>query len=107
MESAQGWDFGLVYQCGNCFCFERAFFTSFFPQKNKANWNCAKKKQVAAVFLISVGSGLILTLAGVLKDILLISGSVLAFGSPITGLQVFGYSISLSGLILFKTTGGK
>lgn len=62
---------------------------------------------VAAVFLISVGSGLILTLAGVLKDILLISGSVLAFGSPITGLQVFGYSISLSGLILFKTTGGK
>lgn len=62
---------------------------------------------VAAVFLISVGSGLILTLAGVLKDILLISGSVVAFGSRITPLQVFGYSISLGGLIMFKTTGGK
>lgn len=62
---------------------------------------------VAAVFLISVGSGLILTLAGVAKDILLITGSVIAFGSTITPLQVFGYSISLSGLIMFKTTGGK
>ncbi|KAI9637264.1 triose-phosphate transporter family-domain-containing protein [Dioszegia hungarica] len=62
---------------------------------------------VAAVFLISVGSGLILTLAGVLKDILLISGSVIAFGSRITALQVFGYAISLGGLVMFKTTGGK
>jgi hypothetical protein len=38
---------------------------------------------------------------------LLITGSVIAFGSTITPLQVFGYSISLSGLIMFKTTGGK
>lgn len=82
--------------------------SSFFPlHPLKRLIRTGHKKQVAAVFLISVGSGLILTLAGVLKDILLISGSVLAFGSPITGLQVFGYSISLSGLILFKTTGGK
>ncbi|KAL7423481.1 hypothetical protein Q5752_001061 [Cryptotrichosporon argae] len=62
---------------------------------------------VAAVFLISAGSGLILTLAGVAKDILLITGSVIAFGSKIMPLQVFGYSISLAGLVLFKTTGGK
>ncbi|KAF8999425.1 triose-phosphate transporter family-domain-containing protein [Cyathus striatus] len=62
---------------------------------------------VAAVFLVGVGSGLVLTLAGVFKDILLISGSVLIFGSPITPLQVFGYSIALGGLILFKTSGGK
>lgn len=62
---------------------------------------------VAAVFLISVGSGLILTLAGVLKDILLISGSVILFGSRITFLQVFGYAISLGGLVMFKTSGGK
>lgn len=90
--------------------------------------------QVAAVFLIAVGSGLILTLAGVLKDIvsrpavtrpnfplvqgiltppsadspqLLISGSVLAFGSSITMIQVFGYTVALSGLVLFKTGGAK
>ncbi|KAG5353119.1 hypothetical protein J132_10986 [Termitomyces sp. J132] len=62
---------------------------------------------VAAVFLVGVGSGLILTLAGVFKDILLITGSVVLFGSAITPLQVFGYSIALGGLVLFKTTGGK
>ncbi|KAH9061087.1 hypothetical protein EDB87DRAFT_1674319 [Lactarius vividus] len=53
---------------------------------------------VAAVFLVGAGSGL---------DILLITGSVLIFGSLITPLQVFGYSIALGGLILFKTSGGK
>ncbi|KAJ7666147.1 triose-phosphate transporter family-domain-containing protein [Mycena polygramma] len=62
---------------------------------------------VAAVFLVGVGSGLILTLAGVLKDILLITGSVLLFGALVSPMQVFGYSIALAGLVLFKTTGGK
>lgn len=45
---------------------------------------------VAAVFLVGVGSGLVLTLAGVFKDILLISGSVAIFGSSISPLQVGG-----------------
>ncbi|TYJ52769.1 hypothetical protein B9479_006620 [Cryptococcus floricola] len=72
-----------------------------------SNAGIAFALNVAAVFLISVGSGLILTLAGVLKDILLISGAFLAFGSPIMPLQVLGYSISLGGLVMFKTTGGK
>jgi len=62
---------------------------------------------VAAVFLVGAGSGLVLTLAGVFKDILLISGSVLIFGTPITPLQVFGYSIALGGLVLYKTSGSK
>ncbi|QRV90886.1 sugar phosphate/phosphate translocator [Ceratobasidium sp. AG-Ba] len=62
---------------------------------------------VAAVFLIGVGSGLVLTLAGVFKDILLISGSVILFGNEITPLQVFGYSIALGGLVAFKTAGSK
>lgn len=57
-----------------------------------SNAGIAFALNVAAVFLISVGSGLILTLAGVAKDILLISGSVVAFGSRITFLQVLGYS---------------
>ncbi|EJD40218.1 TPT-domain-containing protein [Auricularia subglabra TFB-10046 SS5] len=59
---------------------------------------------VAAVFLIGVGSGLILTLAGVFKDILLISSSVLLFGAPITPLQVFGYGIALAGLVIYRTS---
>jgi len=62
---------------------------------------------VAAVFLVGVGSGLVLTLAGVFKDILLITGSVLIFGSQVSLLQVVGYSIALGGLVLFKTSGGK
>lgn len=62
---------------------------------------------VAAVFLVSVCGGLVLTLAGVFKDILLIAGSVLIFGSQVTPLQVVGYSIALGGLVLFKTSGGK
>ena len=43
----------------------------------------------------------------VLNQKLLITGAVIAFGSTIMPLQVFGYSISLAGLIMFKTTGGK
>lgn len=97
----------LFTNAGIAFALNVRFLRLSFPKRTRLIGTAQKKKQVAAVFLISVGSGLILTLAGVLKDILLISGSVLAFGSPITGLQVFGYSISLSGLILFKTTGGK
>ncbi|KAL0578225.1 hypothetical protein V5O48_003762 [Marasmius crinis-equi] len=45
---------------------------------------------IAAVFLVGAASGLVLTLAGVFKDILLITGSVLIFGSPVTPLQVVG-----------------
>ncbi|EIW55062.1 TPT-domain-containing protein [Trametes versicolor FP-101664 SS1] len=62
---------------------------------------------IAAVFLVSAGSGLVLTLAGVFKDILLITGSVLIFGAQITPLQVLGYSIALVGLVLYKTAGNK
>ncbi|KAJ7726272.1 TPT-domain-containing protein [Mycena maculata] len=62
---------------------------------------------VAAVFLVGVGSGLILTLAGVLKDILLVTATVAFFSAQVTLLQVVGYSIALAGLVLFRTTGGK
>jgi len=72
-----------------------------------SNASVAFLLNVAAVFLVGVGSGLVLTLAGVFKDILLITGSVLIFGNPITSLQVFGYSIALGGLVLFKMSGGK
>lgn len=72
-----------------------------------SNAGVAFALNVAAVFLISAGSGLILTLAGVAKDILLITGSVIAFGSHVTPMQVLGYTVSLSGLIVFKVTGGK
>lgn len=72
-----------------------------------SNASVAFLLNIAAVFLVGAGSGLVLTLAGVFKDILLITGSVLLFGAQITPLQVFGYSVALGGLILFKTSGSK
>jgi hypothetical protein len=47
-------------------------------------------------------SGLVLTLCGVLKDILLVIASVLIWGTMITHLQMFGYSIALLGMLWFK-----
>lgn len=61
---------------------------------------------VASVFLIGAASSLTLTLAGVLKDILLILGSMFLLGSAVTGLQFVGYGIALGGLVLFKTHKG-
>ncbi|EMD35622.1 hypothetical protein CERSUDRAFT_116345 [Gelatoporia subvermispora B] len=72
-----------------------------------SNASVAFLLNIAAVFLVGAGSGLVLTLAGVFKDILLITGSVLIFGAAITPLQVIGYSIALGGLILYKTAGSK
>lgn len=47
-------------------------------------------------------SGLVLTLCGVLKDILLVGFSILIWGTPISGLQCFGYSIALCGMVYYK-----
>jgi len=72
-----------------------------------SNASIAFLLNVAAVFLIGVGSGLILTLAGVFKDILLIAGAVILFGKPVSLFQIAGYGIALVGLVIFKTVGGK
>ncbi|KAK7552570.1 triose-phosphate transporter family-domain-containing protein [Phyllosticta citricarpa] len=57
---------------------------------------------VSVVFLIGKTSSLVLTLSGVLKDILLVFASMLIFRDPVSGLQAFGYSIALSGLVYYK-----
>ncbi|BGO91432.1 hypothetical protein NBRC10512_003092 [Rhodotorula toruloides] len=57
---------------------------------------------LASVSLIGKASGLVLTLSGVLKDILLIAGSWALMGSTITGIQILGYAIALAGLVWFK-----
>lgn len=58
---------------------------------------------IAVVFLIGAASSLVLTLSGVLKDILLVIGSVVLLGSLVTMTQLFGYGIALVGLVVFKT----
>ena len=43
-----------------------------------------------------------MTLCGVLKDIMLVAASIAIWGTPISLLQYFGYSIALGGLIYYK-----
>lgn len=43
-----------------------------------------------------------LTLSGVLKDILLVVASMVIFQDPVAPLQFFGYSIALGGLVWYK-----
>jgi hypothetical protein len=52
-------------------------------------------------------SALVLTLSGVLKDILLVIASMVIFKDPVSGLQAFGYSIALVGLMYYKLGGEK
>jgi hypothetical protein len=56
----------------------------------------------SVVFLIGKTSGLVLTLCGVLKDILLVGFSIIVWGTPISGLQTFGYSIAIIGMLYYK-----
>ncbi|KAK7724032.1 hypothetical protein SLS64_000366 [Diaporthe eres] len=57
---------------------------------------------VSVVFLIGKTSSLVLTLCGVLKDILLVCASIAIWGTQVTGLQFFGYSIALAGMVYYK-----
>lgn len=57
---------------------------------------------VAVVLLIGNTSALVLTLAGIIKDILLVFLSIVIFGSPVTPLQYAGYGVALLGLNLHK-----
>jgi hypothetical protein len=43
-----------------------------------------------------------MTLCGVLKDILLVAASMMIWGTPISGLQAFGYTIALCGMVYYK-----
>ncbi|KAI9808975.1 MAG: hypothetical protein M1827_007097 [Pycnora praestabilis] len=67
-----------------------------------ANAMVAFLLNVSLVFLIGKTSSLVLTLCGVLKDIMLVGASVLIWGTIITPLQMFGYTIALGGLIYYK-----
>lgn len=59
-------------------------------------------RNFADLFQIGKTSSLVLTLCGVLKDILLVAASMMIWGTPVSGLQFFGYSIALGGLLYYK-----
>ncbi|KAI9882891.1 MAG: hypothetical protein M1823_005363 [Watsoniomyces obsoletus] len=67
-----------------------------------ANAMIAFALNVSVVFLIGKTSSLVLTLCGVLKDILLVAASMMIWGTPVSPLQMFGYSIALGGLVYYK-----
>jgi hypothetical protein len=41
-------------------------------------------------------------LCGILKDILLVAASMMIWGTPVTNLQFFGYSIALGGMLYYR-----
>ncbi|KAI5805225.1 DUF250 domain membrane protein [Geopyxis carbonaria] len=57
---------------------------------------------VSVVFLIGRTSSLVLTLCGVLKDILLVAASILIWNTTVTALQFLGYAVALGGLVYYK-----
>lgn len=72
-----------------------------------ANAMVAFLLNVSVVFLIGKTSSLVMTLCGVLKDILLVAASMFIWSTPVTGLQFFGYSLALVGLVYYKLGGDK
>ena len=46
-----------------------------------------------------------MTLCGVLKDIMLVAASIAIWGTPVSALQYFGYSIALGGMVWYKLGG--
>ncbi|KAL2155308.1 hypothetical protein VTH82DRAFT_49 [Thermothelomyces myriococcoides] len=66
------------------------------------NGLCAFMLNVSVVFLIGKTSSLVLTLCGVLKDVLLVVASMIIWGTEVTATQFFGYSIALCGMIYYK-----
>ncbi|PMD46184.1 TPT-domain-containing protein, partial [Hyaloscypha variabilis F] len=55
----------------------------------------------SSVFLLGKTSGLIMTLCGVLKNILLVLASVVLWGTVIMPIQALGYGIALLGLVYY------
>lgn len=66
------------------------------------NGLCAFLLNVSVVFLIGKTSSLVLTLCGVLKDVMLVAASMAIWGTEVTGLQFFGYSLALGGMVYYK-----
>lgn len=91
-----------------CFYFEfnelpfDRMYTTEFAMVMAINGAVAFSLNLAVVALISNTSAMILTLSGIVKDILLVMLSVVVFGSPVTPLQYAGYGIALLGLNLHK-----
>jgi len=77
--------------------FSRVGYVTLLANAGVAFW-----LNVCVVFLIGKTSSLVLTLCGVLKDILLVFASIAIWGTPVTKTQFFGYGIALVGMMYYK-----
>ena len=80
---------------------EKMMTTEFYTVMT-INGLVAFSLNVAVVFLIKHTSALVLTLAGIAKDILLVVLSMTVFGSPVTIIQYAGYGVALLALNVHK-----
>ncbi|KAH6891224.1 triose-phosphate transporter family-domain-containing protein [Thelonectria olida] len=85
-----------VPRCSMAEVYNVGLFTFFL------NGLCAFMLNVSVVFLIGKTSAVVLTLCGVLKDIMLVVASMMIWGTQVTALQFFGYSIALGGMVYYK-----
>lgn len=83
------------------FPFER-FLSPMFLFILLINGLVAFTLNIAVVMLIGNTSALILTLAGIIKDLMLVFLSVTVFAAPVSQLQYLGYTVALLGLNLHK-----
>ncbi|KAF4992021.1 hypothetical protein FGRMN_7475 [Fusarium graminum] len=67
-----------------------------------ANASLAFILNIISVVLIGKTSGLVMTLSGILKSILLVAVSVVIWSTNISLLQTLGYAIALLGLVLYS-----
>ncbi|KAI3550153.1 triose-phosphate transporter [Colletotrichum tamarilloi] len=99
-------------------CAVMNFFVAYFSEFSKfnvedfnkvgftmllLNASVAFALNISSVFLIGKTSGLVMTLTGILKNILLIVVSVLIWHTSITALQFIGYAVALFGLVIYST----
>lgn len=63
-----------------------------------ANGLIAFVLNIAIYMAIQVASGLVFTLAGVIKDVVIITGSVIMFGTSVSTMQLLGYVMAMAGL---------
>lgn len=73
-----------------------SFFIIYFTAPYYEHELHLKKEQIGKT------SGLVMTLCGVLKNILLVVASMLIWGTIVGGLQAFGFSIALVGLVYYS-----
>ncbi|KAL8343315.1 hypothetical protein RB598_004586 [Gaeumannomyces tritici] len=66
------------------------------------NGLCAFLLNVSVVMLIGKTSSLVLTICGVLKDVLLVAASMVIWQTEVSALQFFGYSVALAGMVNYK-----